>query len=246
MNDAIGSRPNGARRGDVQTNIGSLLVTGGNARYVATQPATRDASARPGHLPGMGAEHVDETALWQRSSAGDAEAFASSFDLHRDRVFRHAVRLLTEWGEAEDIAAATFLELWRRRRDVRVVNGSVLPWLLVTPSNLALNSTRARRRYRNFLARLPREPHSPDTADVVLDTAAVGIDPRVRTALRALPNKDLHLLTLVVFDDCSLTDAAAILGITPAAARNRLHRTRVRRRAYRGNQKAVRLRVGSR
>ena len=59
------------------------------------------------------------------------------------------------WPDAEDVAASAFLELFRRRDDVRVVNGSVLPWLLVTASNLARNSARARRRYQEFLARLP-------------------------------------------------------------------------------------------
>lgn len=172
---------------------------------------------------------MDEAALWQRSLGGDGEAFAGLFDVHRDRVFGHAVRLLGEWAEAEDVTAAVFLELWRRRRHVRVVGGSVLPWLLVTTANLARNCARARRRYRDFLDRLPREEHSPDAAEAAL--ATVGIDPRLRAALHELPAQDLRLLTLVVFDDCTIADAAAVLRITPAAARNRLHRARARIRA---------------
>ena len=60
---------------------------------------------------------------------------------------RQAVRLLESWPDAEDVSASAFLELFRRRDDVRIVNGSVLPWLLVTTANLARNATRARRRW---------------------------------------------------------------------------------------------------
>jgi RNA polymerase sigma-70 factor (ECF subfamily) len=183
---------------------------------------------------------VDETALWRRGASGDAEAFAAVFDLHRDQVFHQALRLVETWEEAEDVAAAAFLELWRRRRDVRVVGGSVLPWLLVTTANLARNSERARRRYRDFLVRLPRETRSPDAAEAMLDGTATAIDPRLRAALRALPAKDLHLLLLVAFADHTLADTAAVLGISPSAAKNRLQRARARLREQLDHPDSVR------
>jgi RNA polymerase sigma factor (sigma-70 family) len=170
----------------------------------------------------------DEALLWQRACGGDAQAFAAVFDLHRDRVFAQAVRLLDTHCDAEDITASTFLELWRRRAAVRVVNGSVLPWLLVTTANLSRNTIRARRRYRDFLHRLPREPAASDAADVALGHRELGIDPRLRQALRDLPERDMALLVLVAYDDCSLADAAAVLGMTPTAAKTRLHRARHR------------------
>ena len=179
---------------------------------------------------------VEEAALWQRSLDGDAEAFAAVFDRHRDRVFGQAARLLGDRNEAEDIAASAFLELWRRRRDVRLVSGSVLPWLLVTTTNLARNSTRARRRYRAFLARLPREGWAPDAASVALDRVSAGIDPALRSQLRSLPEQDVHLLSLVAFEDYTIADAATVLGITPSAAKTRLHRVRQRLRGQLGDE----------
>lgn len=186
-------------------------------------------------LRGVAGYQAGEATLWTRSLDGDAEAFGAVFDLHRDRVFRQAARLLDHRDEAEDIAASAFLELWRRRREVRLVGGSVLPWLLVTASNLARNSVRARRRYRAFLSRLPREEPAPDAASVAVDGTALGIDPTLRAALRSLPERDLHLLSLVVFEDLCLADAAAVLNITPSAAKTRLHRVRERLRAQLGD-----------
>ena len=187
----------------------------------------------------MAGDDVGEAALWTRSLSGDAEAFAEIFDRHRDRVFRQAARLVEGREEAEDIAAAAFLELWRRRQDVRLVSGSVLPWLLVTTSNLARNAVRATRRYRAFLARLPRQEPAPDAATIAMDGPALGIQPELRAALRSLPEQDLHLLSLVAFEDLALADAAAVLNITPSAAKTRLHRVRARMRVQLGDYEAT-------
>lgn len=178
----------------------------------------------------MGNSESRDDGLWLRSLKGDGDAFGALFDRHRDRVFRHAHRLSGDRQEAEDIMAAAFLELWRRREKVRVVEGSVLPWLLVTTTNLARNSRRATLRYRRFLASLPRSgdiPNAPGDASRLQDT----VDPNVALALRTLNATDLHLVSLVVFEDYSIADAAAVLGMTPGAAKTRMHRARQRMKA---------------
>jgi RNA polymerase sigma-70 factor (ECF subfamily) len=167
-----------------------------------------------------------EAELWQRSLDGDAEAFGRIFDRHRDRVFRQARRLTESREDAEDISAAAFLELWRRRQHVRLVHGSALPWLLVTTTNVARNAARARRRYRAFLTALPKVEPERDAETLAMERMAASIHPDMRAALIALPAQDLHLLTLVAFEDLPLADAAAVLEITPAAAKSRLHRVR--------------------
>jgi RNA polymerase sigma-70 factor (ECF subfamily) len=59
--------------------------------------------------------------LWRRSLDGDGDAFGRLFDRHRARVYRHACRLTATRHDAEDVVASAFLELWRRRGDVRLV-----------------------------------------------------------------------------------------------------------------------------
>jgi RNA polymerase sigma-70 factor (ECF subfamily) len=170
-------------------------------------------------------------ALWQRCQDGDGEAFGLLFDRHRERVFQHACRLAESRHDAEDVTAAAFLELWRRRAHVRLVQESVLPWLLVTTTNVARNARRTTHRYRRFLARLPRESPAPDAADVALEEHALGVGGELRTALAALSEPDLQLFSLVVLEDYSIGNAGAALGLTPAAAKARLHRVRHRIRA---------------
>ncbi|WP_433614679.1 hypothetical protein ACQP2P_09225 [Dactylosporangium sp. CA-139114] len=47
-----------------------------------------------------------EALLWRRACGGDAQAFAAVFDLHRNRVYGQAVRLLDTRSDAEDVAAS--------------------------------------------------------------------------------------------------------------------------------------------
>lgn len=184
----------------------------------------------------------DEVVLWSRARSGSGEAFGRVFDAHRDRVYRHALRLVDTTHEAEDVTAIAFLELWRRREDVRVVNGSVLAWLLVTTSNVARNQRRAARRYRRFLEALPRPEEVPDAAETAL---ALDLDSGLRDALRTLRGPDLHLLTLVALEDLPIADAAAAIGITPAAAKTRVHRIRVQLRDHLSDNAAAGLTPGA-
>lgn len=82
---------------------------------------------------------------WAAVVRGDAQAFGRIFDLHQAQVFRHSRRLVDDLEDARDVVATTFLEAWRRRSSVRVVNGSVAPWLIVTATNVSRNLVRARR-----------------------------------------------------------------------------------------------------
>ena len=171
----------------------------------------------------------DEATAWQDALAGDGTAFGRLFDAHSGRVYRHALRVTGDVHNAEDIAAAAFLELWRSRSKVRVVDGSVLPWLLVTASNLALNQARGLKRYRAFLGRLPREERLADSAEAeALLRADWNVSPALLDAIRALSRTDQQLLALVGLEEYPIRAAAQALGLTEQAARSRWQRIRRR------------------
>jgi RNA polymerase sigma factor (sigma-70 family) len=171
----------------------------------------------------------DEGADWEASLANDANAFVSIFDRHRNRVYRHAFRMTANAHDAEDVTAAAFFELWRRRKTVRLVDGSVLPWLLVTTTNHARNVARSLRRYRTLLAALPRSEDMRSAEDEVLQRVdETRITAQVREALHSLTYSDAALVALTAFEHYSNAEAATVLGISESAARTRLHRARAR------------------
>jgi len=178
-----------------------------------------------GHYLGMEAE--SDEVLWGRIVAGDARLYGVIWDRHRDRVFHHVIRLGGEPQDAEDLTAAAFLELWRRRGSVRFVDGSVLPWLIVTAHNVYRNDARARRRYRRFLAALPAPDPASDPAVLVehLDPAR---DARVRAVMGGARPADARLLAMTALEGFSVKDAAAAIGVSESAAKMRLSRLRRR------------------
>jgi RNA polymerase sigma-70 factor (ECF subfamily) len=176
--------------------------------------------------------HSEEQADWNDVLAGKGDAFGNLFDRHRDRVFRHGCRFVDTREDAEDVLALAFLELWRLRRRVRLVDGSVLPWLLATTTNVALNHRRGVLRYRRFLARLPQANAAEDAAAGSMRVVDVDLDPLLLEEIKHLSATDQRLLALVAFEGFRLREAAAALGLSVDAARSRWQRIR-RRLAHR-------------
>jgi RNA polymerase sigma factor (sigma-70 family) len=157
---------------------------------------------------------------WTLAVAGNGEAFGRIFDRHRDRVRRHAHGLSPAPSDAEDIVAITFLEAWRNRARVRLVDGSALPWLLVTATNTASNFRRSARRYSSALDRLPPAPSGP-ASDQRDDLAAT-------RALAGLALDDQRVITLCVLYDYTAAEAAEVLGVPIGTVKSRLSRAKTR------------------
>jgi RNA polymerase sigma-70 factor (ECF subfamily) len=172
---------------------------------------------------------LDEPDLIGRVKADDPDAFGELFDLHHDRVFRQALRLTASVHDAEDITAVVFLEAWRRRDAMRMVDGSVIGWMLVTTNFVYRNFTRSSRRYREALKHLPAPEHAPDHSGAVderIDSNARR--EALRGALAKLPLRDQDILTLCVLEELSTADAAEALGIPQGTVKSRLSRAKAR------------------
>ena len=173
----------------------------------------------------------DDAELWSDALAGDGGAFTRFFVRHRDRVFRHAQRLVDSAADADDVAATAFFELWRQRDSETVVDGSPLEWLLVTTTNVARNVRRGTARYRAVLDRLPRSVVLTDPAEQALTRLArYRGETEVRIAMRQLSAVDLNLLMLTALEGLSVQEASAALGLKEGTGRSRLSRARARLR----------------
>ena len=122
-----------------------------------------------------------------------------------------------------------FLEAWRRQSRVRLVNGSIIAWLLATATNVARNRLRSAVRYQRMLNKIPRPEPAPDHSNSVLDgLAAEPAHRTVREAFRGLNRRDQEILSLCVLEELSAPDVGELLGIAPGAVRARLMRAKRR------------------
>jgi RNA polymerase sigma factor (sigma-70 family) len=173
----------------------------------------------------------DDGELLYRLSRGDEPAYRLLHNRHQAPVFRTSLVLMRTTWDAEEVAATAFFELWRKRDKVRVVDGSVLPWLLATTSFAAKNSQRARRRYNRLLSQIPRESDVPDHADDVAHAMdALKISHKVREALQQLNSRDASVVILCMLHELPIAEAAVALGIPQGTVKSRLHRVKVRLR----------------
>jgi RNA polymerase sigma-70 factor (ECF subfamily) len=127
------------------------------------------------------------------------------------------------------------LEAWRRRDSVRVVDASVIGWLLVTTNNVVRNLARSRRRYRELLERIPKPTSEgvSDHADAVGDRIDhADRDAKVRSAFARLAKADQDIITLCVLEELTTGQASAVLGIPVGTVKSRLSRAKQRFSAH--------------
>jgi RNA polymerase sigma factor (sigma-70 family) len=167
----------------------------------------------------------DDEVDWGAAASGVGDAFGRIYDRHNRRILRHSLRLVPTPSDADDVVAITFMEAWRRRDSVRFVNGSMLPWLLVTANNVANNLSRGSRRYRALLNKLPLDASTPDFADAFDEGDA-------HSALRRLSATDQQVITLCVIEGLSEQETSQVLGVPIGTVKSRLSRAKSRLRAH--------------
>ncbi|MFZ8310532.1 RNA polymerase sigma factor, partial [Staphylococcus aureus] len=75
--------------------------------------------------------------LMYRLSRGDESASRDLFRRYERVAYRVALIMVHSPWDAEEVVASAFLELWRKRDQVRLVDGTVRPWLLTVVSFVA-------------------------------------------------------------------------------------------------------------
>lgn len=181
-------------------------------------------------------EEPSDGELWDRAVDGDSGSFGELFDRHARSVYNHCFRRTASWADAEDLTSAVFLEVWRRRRDVQLIDQSARPWLLGVANNLLRNHRRSQGRYKAALGRLRSVDSQADPADDVAGRLADEQHMRrILSLVERLPARDQEVLTLCAWSELTYQEAAVVLDVPVGTVRSRLARARARLRELDGN-----------
>jgi RNA polymerase sigma-70 factor (ECF subfamily) len=178
--------------------------------------------------PAFTIEHVAENvdrALIDALRSGSREAFSKIYAAERERLYGFLVRLCRDRHVAADLFQNTWLKLARNARSLRE-DTDVRAWLFT----VARNEFRSHRRAQTldlsrFLA-IDRERASVSETAGTRETGPTL--EMLEAALSKLGDADRELLLLVAVDGLELRQAAAVLGISYEALRQRLSRARQR------------------
>jgi RNA polymerase sigma-70 factor (ECF subfamily) len=172
------------------------------------------------------ASRESDESLWLASGQGDGQAFSEIYDRHAGTIYNYLFRRLADWSEAEDLTAVVFLEAFRRREHVVILEGKLVPWLYGIATNVLRNRRRALWRHRHLVTRLADEAGSAVTPDVAARVEAAA---RMRSVLReiaSLPRQQQDVIALCVWSGLSYEEAAVSLSVPVGTVRSRLARAR--------------------
>jgi RNA polymerase sigma-70 factor, ECF subfamily len=183
----------------------------------------------------------DETVA-ARAAAGDNSAFETLVRRYQGRVFRLACRLTSD-TEAPDVLQDTFLQVYRHLASFRG-ESQFATWLYRIATNAALMHRRAtaRRPGESLEAYLPRfdadgthaatpaQLQVASCADELLDRQTLA--EKARDVIARLPDTYREAFVLRDLEEMPTAQVAHVLGIEPAAVRQRVHRARLMLRGY--------------
>ena len=160
--------------------------------------------------------HESTAELPARSETADFETFIRTI---ADELLGYFARRVTPHEDAADCLSETLLVLWRRRERLPAEHGERRAWSYGIAHRVLAAHRRTSVRHLSLTDQLREELHHRPIAPQSTDDDAIA-------ALGALSARDQELVTLVVWEGLSITDAATALGIRADAARARYSRAR--------------------
>jgi len=169
---------------------------------------------------------ASDESLLQASASGDQRAFSELYQRHARTIYNYLFRRLADWSEAEDLTAVVFLEAFRRRSEVVIVEGKLLPWLYGIATNVLRNRRRALWHHRRLVEQLAGQPGTEVAPDVAARAEAVAQMRSVLKRIARLPRPQQDVVALCIWSGLSYEEAAAALGVPIGTVRSRLSRAR--------------------
>lgn len=158
----------------------------------------------------------------------DPNLFEAFYREHLEEVQRFVARRVDDPHIAADLTADIFVAVIEGADGYDPGVGPPRAWLFGIARNVVLTEYRRRARFSRAIGRLGgHRVLEPDALEHAIERIDAERPARVlRTGIAGLTPVLRDVLELIAIDELSVTEAAAVLGISPNTARVRLHRAR--------------------
>lgn len=168
---------------------------------------------------------MDERNLIDRVRAGDSRAERELYDVHVDRVYRLAFRMVGDDDLARDFTQETFIRAFERLDGFRG-EAALSTWLHSIAASVVLNGLRKVKRFRT------RETDIEDAGE--LPSQGRHADPdlkyRMERAIDALPEKYRMVFVMHDVEGYTHEEIAAAMGTETGTSKAQLSRARAKLR----------------
>lgn len=194
--------------------------------------------------PARSASQLSDADLATRAAQGDQAAFDQIMRRYNQRLFRLAISIMRDAGEAEDILQESYVRAFYK---LGSLSGSNLgAWLARIVRNEAIDRLRARESRQSHIA-LEADLDSDTDGTTMIDNSEANdwhrSDPQVTTeaaqmqtllerAITELPDAFRSVFVLREVEGLSLEETSDYLGIPAATVKTRDHRARKLLRTY--------------
>jgi RNA polymerase sigma-70 factor (ECF subfamily) len=175
-----------------------------------------------------------DAALMLRVKQGDRTAFASLVEKYKQPVMNLAYRTLRDETEAEDLAQAVFLQVYKSAGRYQST-AKFSTWLFTIARNLCLNEIRRRSRHpAESLDAVHAENEERPVHQVEEKQVAgppdsllrVELEQKVEEAIASLPENQRTAILLCKAEELSYEEIAEVLGCSLSATKSLIHRAR--------------------
>jgi len=175
-----------------------------------------------------------DAALMLRVKQGDTAAFAELVDKYKQPVMNVAYRMLHDATEAEDLAQAVFVQVFKAVDRYRV-SSKFSTWLFTIARNLCLNEIRRRARHQaaSMDAPHPEQEDQPlhqfedkQTASPPERLLHGELADKIEQALAELPENQRLAIVLCRQEELSYEEIARVLHCSVSATKSLIYRGR--------------------
>lgn len=153
------------------------------------------------------------------------QSFTSLVDTVRDRLYRLALRMVGDGGEAEDVVQEVLISSWQRQDEIVALDNPPA-WLLRATHNRAIDRLRSRRSRSNYEGKAAVPDQTLQTPHRLLETEdTLG---HIHRLIARLSPEQRSVLQLREVEGLSYREIAAATGLSLEQVKVYLHRGRRR------------------
>ena len=162
--------------------------------------------------------------LVERAQEGDRQAFAQVAAGASDRLFASALRIVRDYDAAGDVLQAALIQIWRDLPTLRDPD-RFDAWSYRVTARQSQTELRRRRRRPVLVELLPTDAAIGD------GEISVSLRDELERAFQRLAADQRAVLVLMYYEDQTVAEIAATLGISQGTVKSRLHYARAAMRA---------------
>lgn len=149
---------------------------------------------------------------------GDDKALAKIYDLYYGPLYYFIQRIIDNTGEAEEIAADSFMKFWKRKENFENLQ-NIKSFLYTTARNACFDLLRSKKNFHKH--QLDYFLLQPDDENATLDEIKSEVFKKILKQAESLPPQCKRIFQLSYLDELKNTEIAEKLGITLQTVKNR-------------------------